>query len=164
MTPTPQIRLARVEDARPLAACHVACWREAYTGIVPAERLAELTTDLDVRTQRWLDILQSGPRPTWLATAATRVLGFACFGPARDDDMTHLLELYALYVRASEHGSGPADRLVQPAIGAAPAFPWVAAANPRAVSYYERIGFKADGGAKIDHSLGGLREVRMVRP
>jgi len=163
MTPNPEIRLAQVEDADSLAACHVACWREAYGGVLPDERLVELTGDLEARTQRWLDILRNEPRRTWVAIEGAVVLGFASTGPARDEEMAHLSELYALYIRASEYGTGLADRLVQPTIGVAPAYLWVAAHNPRAVAYYTKIGFQPDGVSKIDGWFGGIREVRMVR-
>ena len=164
MTTKPDIRPAEVGDAHSLAACHVACWREAYSGVLPDERLAELTGDLDARTQRWSDILRNEPRRKWVAIAGAEVVGFASTEPARDDEMAHLPELYALYIRASEYGTGLADRLVQPTIGAASAYLWVAAENPRAVRYYEKIGFRPDGHSKIDDWLGGIREVRMVRP
>ena len=164
MTPLPPpIRHAEVGDARLLAECHVACWREAYGGVLPAERLAELTGDLEARTQRWLDILRNEPRSTWVAITGAGILGFASTGPARDEEMAHLPELYALYIRASEYGTGLADRLVRPAIGVGPAYLWVAAANPRALRYYENIGFRLDGGSKVDDWFGGIREVRMVR-
>ena len=160
---SPQIRHAKVGDAHLLAECHVACWREAYGSVLPPERLAELTGDLEARARRWLDILRTEPRRTWLASDKGLVRGFASTGPARDEDMAHLPELYALYIRASEYGTGLADQLVQPAIGSASAYLWVAAANPRALRYYEKIGFRLDGDSKIDHWFGGIREVRMVR-
>lgn len=163
MTGPPEVRPASPRDAITLARCHVACWREAYVGIVPADTLAARTGDLDARILRWEDILRTGPRRTWLAAAGDQALGFACAGAGRDDDLQHLPELYALYVRASEHGSGLADRLVGPAIGLAPAYLWVAGENPRALRYYQKIGFRLDGRSKIDRFLGGIREVRMTR-
>jgi len=163
VTGLPEVRPAAPRDAITLARCHVACWREAYSGIVPADTLTARTGDLEARILRWDDILRTGPRRTWLAAVGDEALGFACAGEGRDDDLQHLPELYALYVRASAHGSGLADRLVGPAIGFAPAYLWVAAENPRALRYYQKIGFRLDGRSKTDHYLGGIREVRMTR-
>ncbi len=102
-------------------------------------------------------------RRTVLATAGGLVVGLCSAGPGRDADLAAVTELYALYVRASWHGTGLADRLVEPVIGASAAYLWVADRNPRARSYYTRLGFAADGQEKESPDFGGLREVRMLR-
>ena len=80
------IRRARPEDAGAIAAVHVAAWREAYAGLVPAEALAALS--VEARTAFWRRIL-GAPDPA-VATAAFvacapdgAVLGFGSCGRQR---------------------------------------------------------------------------------
>ena len=158
-----QVRRATPVDAAPLAACHAACWREAYTGLIAEEVIEARHGDLVRRARRWEQIL-AGEAPTWVGVDGHEVVGFASTGPPRDEEVSHLAELYGLYLRASRYGTGLADRLVQPLIGDAPAFVWVLDPNPRAQAYYAKIGFRPDGASKTDPELGGAREIRMVRP
>jgi len=156
------IREATLDDAEAAAACHIACWREAYADIVAPDVLAERTSDLKERTERWRHIIATYP-PRWLAVADTgHVIGFAAAGPGRDDDIDVDLELYALYIRAAHHGTGLADRLMVRAVGDAPAYLWVFEANPRARAFYRRHGFRPDGSRKHDPFFD-RPEIRMVR-
>ena len=43
MTPTPTVRPALPEDADAFAACHLACWREAYEELWGPERFDEMS-------------------------------------------------------------------------------------------------------------------------
>lgn len=47
--------------------------------------------------------------------------------------------------------------------GDRPAFLWVAEGNPRAIAFYRRNGFIADGTRKIAPDWENLAEIRMVR-
>ena len=40
---------------------------------------------------------------------------------------------------------------------------WVAAENPRARRFYEKLGFAPDGAEKVEEHLGNLLDIRMVR-
>jgi len=156
------IREATLADAEAAAACHIACWREAYADVVAPHVLAQRTSDLNERTGRWRHIIASFP-PRWLAVAeAGDVVGFSAAGPGRDDDVDVELELYALYVRAVHHGTGLADRLLRQAIGDAPAYLWVFEANPRARAFYARHRFDPDGARKLDPFFEEP-DIRMVR-
>ena len=160
--PSPTIRAARVEDAEAAAACHIACWREAYAEIVDPTLLAERTSDLERRARRWRAGLEAGAR-RWLALTADRgVVGFAARGPGRDADIDLSCELEAIYIRRAFWGSGLADRLLEVAVGAEPAYLWVFEANSRARRFYARHGFVPDGTANHD-PLFDRTEIRMVR-
>ena len=155
------IRAATLSEAEAAAACHIACWREAYADIVDPAVLAKRTSDLTERTERWRHIIANYP-PRWLAIDGTgEVLGFSAAGPGRDD-IDVALELYALYVRAAHHGTGLADRLLTSAIAEDPAYLWVFEANPRARAFYTRHGFRPDGTRKLDPFFE-QPEIRMVR-
>jgi len=156
------IRAATLEDARAAAACHIACWREAYAGILDPDVLAARTSDLEARTERWRHIIANTP-PRWLAVADDgEVVGFSAAGPGRDDDVDVPLELYAIYVRKAQYGTGLADRLLTKAVGDEPAYLWVFEANPRAQAFYARHGFRPDGARKAPPYFGEP-EIRMVR-
>jgi GNAT superfamily N-acetyltransferase len=156
------IRAGVPDDAAAGAELHIACWREGYAGVVPAEVLAERTSDVEERTERWRSFLTDGP-PRWLAVADDgELLGFASAGPGRDEDIDLGLELYAIYVRASQFGTGLGHRLLTTAIGDAPAYLWVFEANPRARGFYARQGFEPDGARKPEPSFLEP-EIRMVR-
>ncbi len=156
------VRRAHTGDAAALVSCRAACWREAYIGSISASVIEKRHGDMSLRVQRWRRIL-AGPARTWVAVDGGDVVGFSSTGPPRDEQKRHLVELYALYARASRYGTGLADRLLEPALGDAPAFLWVLECNPRAQAYYAKAGFRADGTVRIDDELGGVRQVRLVR-
>ena len=56
--PAPVVRLARVADAGPLVSCHLACWQETYTGLVPQPALDAALAARGERTERWRGILR----------------------------------------------------------------------------------------------------------
>jgi GNAT superfamily N-acetyltransferase len=169
----PTLRLAEPADLDALAICQTACWREAFTGLVPQDQLDEPRYEL-IRRQDWADRLTAGIA-VWLAevdraaseagpeAGAREIVGFACGGASRDADAPTPLELYTLYTRVAMHGTGLADRLLQAAIGDAPASLWVWRDNARARAYYTRRGFAPDGATK---TLGMEQApmVRLVRP
>jgi GNAT superfamily N-acetyltransferase len=156
------IRPAVVDDAAAGAALHIACWREAYAPFTDPDVLARLTDDLEERTKRWRSYIAGGSL-RWLAVADDgELVGFASAGPGRDDDIDLDLELYAIYVRASEYGAGVGHRLIEAAIGDVPAYLWVFEANDRARGFYARHGFEPDGSRKPEPSFGEP-EVRLRR-
>jgi len=164
----PEIRQAAVEDAEAAAWCHLLCWREAYDGLVEPALLAERTSDLDRRAERWETALGQGwvrwlaldPDPA--AAVQDRVIGFASAGPARDDDAPTPLELFAIYARKAWWGTGLGTRLLEVAIGKEPASLWVLEDNRRARAFYRRHGFVEDG-TKVDEPFFAVPEIRMVR-
>lgn len=164
-----EIRRATVADAEAGARCQLTCWREAYAGLIDPERLAEKTSDVDLRVERWTSRLEEGVlrwvavNPDPAAGLQDRVIGFASPGPTRDEDAPTPLELYAIYVREKWWGSGLAHRLMEVAVGKEPASLWVLEPNERAKAFYRRQGFAEDG-SRLDEPFFGVPEIRMVRP
>jgi ribosomal protein S18 acetylase RimI-like enzyme len=154
-------------DADPLAELHTRVWREAYTGIVPP--FAYDDASLGQRRLMWRRMLD----PEDQRTIAERLrigrdaqgspVGFLMIGASRDADAPYPLELQALNVGREFHGTGLAQALVRELLGDRRAYLWVVEDNPRARRFYEKVGFRADGGTKVDPGLGDLREIRMSR-
>jgi GNAT superfamily N-acetyltransferase len=159
---TIDVRAAQPEDARGIAEVHVQAWREAYAHLLPAENLARLS--IEQRELRWSENLASREFSTFVATDVDRIVGFATSGAGRDADSPRDLELPSIYVLASHHGTGVAQRLLDAALGGAPAYLWVADDNPRARAFYARNGFVPDGTTKTGQLTGvDVLEARLVR-
>ena len=124
------IRVAEPRDAEGGAALHLACWREAYAGIVDPRRLAEITGDLDGTVEHWRAMIAVSRR--WLAEEDGELVGFAAAGPNDETDLDVTWKLYAIYVRKAYWGTGLGHRLIAQAIGNDDAALWVFRDNVRA--------------------------------
>lgn len=154
-------------DVPDLAAVHVSVWREAYGELLPTRFYDEAARAH--RADTWRSFLTSRPatelreRVRAARDATGAVVGFCLIGPPRDADALAGIELQALNVLAAMHGTGVARALVDDLLGDRPAYLWVADPNPRAQTFYAKLGFTPDGIAKTDPDLEDLREIRMVR-
>jgi len=153
------VRRALPQDAEAFAACHLACWREAYEELWGPERFDEF--DVARMAVRRRKEIESGVAGHFLVELGGEVIGIAISGPARDDDAPADRELYAIYVREAHQGTGLADDLMQAALGDDPALLWVYRDNPRASAFYVHHNFIPDGEERADSV--GILEIRMVR-
>ncbi len=161
---------------------HVETWRAAYRGLIADEVLDAL--DVDQRTDRWSVWISSSlaGKPTerrsgvshrlLVAETGDVIVGWASFGAGRDVGSAQLGELAGLYVRPdfwSQHvGYALLTRVEDELISAGydEAFLWVLDGNERAIRFYERNGWLADGGDKFGVAGGatGLHELRHLKP
>jgi len=155
------LRHPTLDDVLPAAVMHHAAWQEAYPGIVPPEALA--ARDLPSFERSWARIAGEHAVETVIAVLDHEVVGFAGTRPCRDDPPPRQLELWGLYVRASQYGTGLASRLIEEALQHRPASLWVFEQNPRARAFYRKHGFLEDGASQTHEIFGGAAEVRMVR-
>ncbi len=155
----PVVRRATAADAEALAHLHLDVWDDAYTGLMAQSILDDRRDEVEDRVERWRTILTEGS-DTLVAEDDEGLAGFASTGPGRDNDVDIELELWALYVRARLWGSGVGYALFSEAVGDRAAYLWVLASNERAVTFYERQGFRLDG--TTDAHDEGLH-ARMVR-
>lgn len=88
-------------------------------------------------------------------------VGFISTGEPRDEAPPLDWQLWALNVLPEHQGTGVAHRLVDQGLGDRAAYLWVAEGNDRALAFYRRRGFVADG-ASSERS-DGMTELRMVR-
>jgi GNAT superfamily N-acetyltransferase len=164
-----EVREATVADATGLARVQTQSWREAYEGLVSARFL----NAWHVAPQLWTGRLtQSGPQTaTFVAVADSHVVGFAGVGPGLSPaGDSRLGQLYTLYLLAQWWGTGLGHRLHTAALDALTsagyehAVLWVLDGNSRASAFYQRHGWRFDGGCRIER-MGDepLRELRMSR-
>ncbi|PZF78600.1 GNAT family N-acetyltransferase [Aestuariivirga litoralis] len=138
-------RIPTVADAGAIAHLHVACWREAYAGIVPVSILDQV--DMADRTARWEGHLRNPAAQAFLAEVAGEPAGFIHRGvldqPLAEGADGHV---FALYLLQRFHRRGIGRHLVGLA-----AADWLArggralslgvlSANQPAVAFYEALG------------------------
>lgn len=156
------IRVATPADAFDVARVHVATWRAAYAGLVPAEVLAALS--VPAAAAKWEGHLEDAATRTWVADAGGTVTAFASAGPSRDADTPEAGEVYAVYVYPGAQRAGTGRSLLGTALAwLAPreATLWVLTANAAARAFYEACGFRPDGAARgIDVGGAVVDEVR----
>ena len=157
-----EVRRAIEADIESGARCHVECWREAYAEIVEPRRLADIVTALPTRADLWRTLINTGVPPL-VAVDVGEVVGFAIAGPAQEAGVDAGYQLYAINVRQTYYGTGLGQQLLDQAIGDRGCFLWVARDNPRAIAFYLRNGFAADG-AEQQETMFDIPIIRMVRP
>ncbi|CEG28309.1 GNAT family N-acetyltransferase [Bacillus sp. B-jedd] len=93
------IRKATIQDAEGIAYVHVKSWQAAYRGIVNQDVLDGL--EVEQRVSLWKETL-SNPHlnsPVYVAVKEDgRIIGFASFGPERQEKKNGAGELYAIYL------------------------------------------------------------------
>lgn len=156
------LRPATLEDAEGAGAMHYASFVEAYTGLADASFWARASRERSI--EGWRRMLQDGLEAT-IAEIEGSTVGLAITGPAvarGDLPPSRERELTNLYVLERHQGLGTAllEAVLPPGTSAQL---WVARGNPRAVRFYERHGFAADGATDEGSTFGEIAAQRMVR-
>ena len=147
------------EEIRGKAYVHWASWHAAYTGLIDQAYLDKLTLE------KCVEIAYQWPDNILVAKDGERVIGFVGAGTYRDRSVSDTGEIFALYVLKEYYGTGVGKILTDAAIATFSDYPtvilWVLKGNGRAIRFYEKCGFRADGEEK---ALPALRasEIRMI--
>ncbi len=162
LDPPLTVRPAVVADAVSMARVNVQSWRETYRGLMSDAALDDPGL-LTAREAFWTDMLTDERYRANRVAVAERggdLVGIAMSGPPLELSAC-ARQLYVLYVRASDHGSGAGPALLEAVVDAEEStLLWVADPNPRAQAFYRRHGFLADGTVQV---VDGLRQIQMVR-
>lgn len=148
-----EVRPATVEDARAIAALHIASWRATYRGLMPDALLDGL--DLDERTAqraRFLEASTHDARGNIVSCSEGAVRAWASWGPERDVTPADAsrYELYAIYAHPDHVGQGHGRALMDHVVeasrdaGAKTLAVWVLGGNTPAIRFYARAGFTRD--------------------
>lgn len=155
------VRPAVPADARRVSEVRVQGWREAYAGLLSPELLASL--DPEVAVEGWRRTIEAEETESFVTEVDGVVRGFAIAGPPQDTTPPRDRQLWLIYQEAALHGSGSGQALLETILGDTPAYLWTAELNPRAIAFYRRHGFEADGSRLVRADLEDLAEIRMVR-
>ncbi|WP_036287227.1 GNAT family N-acetyltransferase [Methylosinus sp. PW1] len=109
------LRAATAEDAQTLAALNLACWRETYASLLPAENFSALT--LEERLDHWREVFQSsGARIVLAFDAGGEAVGFTHWR-AHEFVLGGRLgrggEICAIYLRHAVHRRSLGRRLMR---------------------------------------------------
>lgn len=164
--PEVAVRDAAPPDVAAIGRVHVAAWRAAYAGTMGAPFLASL--DAGESAAAWAKRLDQKAQ-VLVALADGALVGFACYGAARDDDVAPGTgELMAINLHPDAWRRGVGSRLLAAvaerlrAAGFREALLWVVRENVRARRFYEQHGWRPDGSEKNDGGQTGpvVYEVR----
>ncbi|HEY5784836.1 MAG TPA: GNAT family N-acetyltransferase [Microlunatus sp.] len=156
------VRPAEAADAVAMARVNVRSWQETYRGLM-SDAVLDDPDLLTARERFWTEMLTDERYVENRAAVAERhgeLIGIAMSGPPLDA-APWSRQLYVLYVRAADHGTGAGRALLEAVVDpAVSTLLWVADPNPRAQAFYRRHGFVADGTVQV---VDGVRQIRMVR-
>ncbi|WP_022910031.1 GNAT family N-acetyltransferase [Aestuariimicrobium kwangyangense] len=163
-----RIRQAALADLPELARVRARAWWPGCDENAPSPNLCD--ADIDRVARQWLGEAQRGGY--YWGVVDSRVpadqgvvwVGVAHARAACEEGAPAPLELAVLHLLEVARGSGIADRLLQMAIGDAPAYLWLQVDNPRAAAFLGRHGFRPDGVTRPAGSVpAGRSETRLVR-
>ncbi|MDE5860224.1 MAG: GNAT family N-acetyltransferase [Oscillospiraceae bacterium] len=136
-------------------------WKFAYSGIVPQSYLDSIPTG------RWAESINGAGKYNAIIIENGEFIGTSSFCKSRFSELENLGEIVSLYLLPEYIGRGYGKKLMEYVVGELKnlgydeVFLWVLEENVRALDFYERFGFVADGGV-TDTEIGGkmLREIR----
>jgi ribosomal protein S18 acetylase RimI-like enzyme len=148
------IRVADAADAPAVGRIHVESWQVAYRGLVPDSAIARM--DVATRTVFWADRIGDRDWPVFVLDENGSSVAFCQMVPSRDadDDSTQVGHITSLHVLPHLRGQGHGRALLEHALAefARRGFPevtlWVLEENLGARGFYERLGFRTDGGRR----------------
>ena len=139
---------------------HYKSWQETYRVLMEASYLEGVTLErCQAMARKWTDNIL-------VAKDGDKVIGFAAYGPCRDEGASDFGEVFAIYVLAEFHRQRVGYELMNAAFEKLKEYKeivvWVLKGNDKAIKFYERYGFRFDGMEK-EVMLGGRNvELRMV--
>ena len=151
-------KMETAEEIKGKAFVHWRAWHEAYPDLVSRDYLEKLTLErCEKMAFSWTDNIL-------VAMEGERVIGFVGFGD-RGEEAPETGEIFALYVLQEYYGKGVGRRLMEAGLAQLRAYPrvclWVLKGNARAIRFYQKCGFRADG-EEAFHPNVGAEEIRMV--
>jgi len=148
------IRRAGSGDAETVGRIHVESWNVAYRGIMPDEVIAR--TDLAYRTAFWAERIAAPEWPVYLLEENGQAVAFCQMIPTKDsdDDARRVGHITSLHVLPDRRGHGYGRVLMDHVLAEfqrrafAQVTLWVLEENRSARAFYEKYGFRLDGGSR----------------
>ena len=149
------LRRAELDDAASIAHIHVESWKVAYRGIMPDDVIAR--TDLEYRTAFWAERLADREWPIYLVESNNEGVAFCQMIASKDpdDDPQNVGHITSLHVLPQLRKRGYGRALLELVFrefrrrGIMEVTLWVLEQNTSARQFYEKHGFRVDGGRKM---------------
>ncbi|HEY5289314.1 MAG TPA: GNAT family N-acetyltransferase [Caulobacteraceae bacterium] len=149
-------------DAAALADVHVQCWRETYSGLLPADYLDRMSAP--IHAARWRrQLTRARPDEVVLAAEGPHGLTAYCTGSV-PGSASGEAEVFTLYLLKSVQGYGLGRRLFGTTVraleaqGAETLKVWVLNGNERAMGFYAHLGGAPAEQRRVAGWGGTLRE------
>ncbi|QIM21015.1 GNAT family N-acetyltransferase [Phycicoccus sp. HDW14] len=160
-------REPRPSDAEALGRMHQQVWVDTYSDLLPPGYFDEHGPEERIALWRRViaEPLPAGVRRVTVFDGDAGPVGWCIAGPGLEHEGVRPARteaLWALYVATDHLGTGLGQQLLEWALADRPAELWTARGNERAISFYRRNGFVADG-TRVQDSRFPLVELRMVR-
>jgi L-amino acid N-acyltransferase YncA len=130
------IRAPQLAEARAIARCHIAAWRDSYRPLIAEAILGKPSLEEDY-VAKWTDRLEQPDNLIFVAQrSAGELLGFILGGRERNGRTDYQGEIYSVYVLEEHRGQGIGRKLFQRLAGSllemqiTTAIVWVFEANP----------------------------------
>lgn len=154
------IRPATINDAEQKGQIHYQTWIETYTGHINQAYLDRM------KPERSVEFARKYPENTLVAELDGKIVGFACYGKSRDLTYENHGEIIALYVLKGYQKLGIGRALMESCLEQLKVYPqhflWVLKSNQKAIAFYEKMGFMANGDEKELVLETPVAEIRMV--
>jgi ribosomal protein S18 acetylase RimI-like enzyme len=163
-----RVRPGHAADADAAAAVFLACWHRSYAHVLPA-RVRARYDEASARAM-WRRIFAAADGVLVADVAGRGVCGVTRYGPDPDQgldpaqgpdaDQPAVGHIFSLYVHPDAQGLGLGRALLEAATerlraaGHREATLWVFAANTGARGFYERLGWRPDGGTRVEEAYG----------
>jgi ribosomal protein S18 acetylase RimI-like enzyme len=138
-----EIRLARPDDAGPIAEVHDEAWRYAYRGVIPGQDLERMVQRRGPRW--WKHAIDRKTRIVVLSFGGV-VAGYATYGRNRASSLPYQGEIFEFYLRPEYQGLGLGRRLFNAVRrdlaghDVKSLVVWALADNEVACGFYRRLG------------------------
>jgi len=159
------IRKATLEDANSLADILSRSWMSSYKDIIPTEEL-EKHASLERRRKRFETLLAAPENNVYILIHENVPCGEIMFCSSRDEDLADYGEIVSIYLLEEYWGKGLGKALMSFALekmqenNCRNYLLWAFKENARAIRFYEKFGFTADGTEKVSAFSNQAIEVR----
>lgn len=157
------IREMNENDIEGKAYVHYKSWHETYTGLVSDKYMKNITLE------KCVDIAKRYSENTVVAIIDDKVVGFACYGQSRDEDLANKNtgELMAIYIIKAYQGRGIGKLMVNACFQKLSSYKkvsvWVLSENYNTIGFYKSFGFEADGTKRLIKLGEPIKEMRMMK-
>ncbi|PAT01799.1 hypothetical protein CI105_04740 [Candidatus Izimaplasma bacterium ZiA1] len=156
------IRKATSLDAEGKGYVHYHSWNQTYTGLIDQDYLDSRSLEGCIETAKKF------PNNTFVAVDNKKIVGFASYIKARDEDINNAGEVIAIYLLKEYKGLGLGKKLMNECLKELMEFNkvivWVLSSNLSTISFYEHLGFIKDGSKKElkINEKSSLEVIRMI--